>query len=106
AREKEVPSGASDDKDDIRPDAQDVARRRNEAESARLLGEYELRVGCGAALTGKTLCGSLLFGFVLDAGGPLRRVRVGEWRHPTARRLPQATDQARQHESREREAGQ
>ena len=56
-------------------------------------------MGFDAALTGKTLCVGLLFGFVIDADGPLRRVRIGERRHPTARRLRQAKDQPRQRES-------
>ena len=59
-------------------------------------------MGFDAALTGKTLCVGLLFGFVLHADGLLRRVRVGKRRHPTARRLRQAKDQPRQRESGQR----
>jgi len=102
AREKEVPSSAGDDQDDIRPDAQDVARRSNE--TSRPGSPASTSSGSGSTPRSRARrCASVSCSdSSLHADGLLRRVRVGERSHATARRLRQAKDQPRQRESGQR----
>src|SRR5205085_11671473 len=87
-REEVVAARARDDEDDVRPDAEDVARRRAQAHAARVARQDELWVRLDAVLASDPLrvgLVRLVARRLLD-----RRRGVHEWAAPAALRLREA----------------